>query len=94
LGSPGQCVSIVCDNADNAFLANLTEKHFDLLKGLVGSSSTIVWVTNCTTSDAESLSLEGLVVGFARTCRSEYEKLTFVTIHVHDQEKNRQLYAS
>jgi NADPH:quinone reductase-like Zn-dependent oxidoreductase len=89
LGLPGQCVSIVCDNADNAFLANLTEKHFDLLKGLVENSSTIVWVTNCTTSDAESLSLEGLVVGFARTCRSEYEKLTFVTIHVHDQEKNK-----
>jgi acyl transferase domain-containing protein len=89
LGSPGHGVSIVFDNADNAFLANMTEKRFDILKRLVRTSSTIVWITNCTTSDAESLSLEGLVVGFARTCRSEYEKLNFVTIQVHDLEKNK-----
>lgn len=64
---------------DNAFLSKIKETEFARLKRIICSSKCILWVSQDQSSTVRHPELD-MITGFARSIRSEYSELKFVTL--------------
>lgn len=75
---------VILESHDKPLLANCTSEEFQYIKDLITSGLRIAWITlpgeDSITYDPGS----GLIVGFSRTARSEYESIDLVTVDVKD----------
>lgn len=71
------CISLL--EIDRPFLARLQEHEFETLKQIVSSASSILWVSQDSTSLPARPEF-GMVDGFARVIRGEYPMLRLVTL--------------
>lgn len=78
----GVDVHIVLDSIEKPLLASLTAGHFDRIKLLVRSAASVLWVTIGQSRKPSEASQNGLILGFARSCRAEYPHLRFMTFNV------------
>ena len=81
---------VILPEVEAPLLAGLDSDQFASLQKLITSAGTIIWVTKGGGTSAETPDLD-LVTGFARCVRSEYSKLSFVTVAL---ESNRDVSKS
>ncbi|KAH7121302.1 hypothetical protein B0J11DRAFT_590366 [Dendryphion nanum] len=75
-------VQIVFDNGERPILSATNSDIFEALRTLVTSSGSILWISVQEQPISEMNPEKGLIVGFARTARTENKALNFVTLDI------------
>ena len=76
---------IILDDGKNMSLAQADAQHLQKINKLLSTASRVIWVIAAAEA-ADDTTLEGaLIVGMARTARSEYENLSMITLEVTDK---------